>query len=181
MKTASMFFLVLMNVALVAHAETADSGTARLLEAAQEGDLKTVKELAAKKADLNAQGEQKLTALMEATSTGQIAVVRYLLDRKVDLELKNEAGDTALAMAVGNEQEAVADALVKAGAKLDTSCGDGTLLMCAVKTNSVSLIKKILKKHPGELAKKDAAGKTAQDYAKELGTAAIRRALKTAH
>lgn len=177
MQRTGICILILLTLGLQALAKTEVPVTARLLEAAQNGDLKTVKELAAQKADLNAQGAQKLTALMQATATGRAEVVAFLLQKKVALELKNEAGDTALAMAVGNEQEDIALRLVRAGARLDASCGDGTLLMCAVKTNSVAMIRRILAKFPDELSKKDAQGKTASDYAKEGGTAKTRRAL----
>lgn len=177
MNMKKIALLLLTLIALKSFAQTDAATTARLMEAAQSGDLKTVKELSAKKTDLNVQGEQKLTALMQATATGRMEVVKFLLGKKVDLELKNEVGDTALAMAVGNEQEAATKALIKAGARLDVSCGDGTLLMCAVKTNDVKTIGLILKKHPGELAKQDASGKTAKDYAKELGTKETRKAL----
>lgn len=155
--------------------------TAQLMEAAQEGNLKKVKALAAQKVNLNLQGPQKLTALMQAAVGGQEVIVDFLLAKKVDLELKNEVGDTALSMAVGNEQNAIAEKLVRAGARVDVSCGDNgeTLLMCATRTNARNMIHMILKKAPQERAKKNKEGKTAADLAKEFGTAETIRLLQS--
>lgn len=132
--------------------------------------------------NLNYQGLQKLTPLMLATVLGQEKIVSELLKKKVHLELKNEVEDTALAMAVGNEQTAIAKMLIKAGAKIDTSCGssDNSLLMCAVQTNNVELTKIILEKAPQQLQRKNKEKKTVTEVAEKSGTPAIKALLKKA-
>lgn len=143
----------------------------KLLQASREGNLKEVKDIAGRM-DLNTAGEQKNTALMMASQSGQEKVVQFLIKKKVNLDAKNEAGETALSLAVQQEENAIAESLIQAGAETEISCGDKdtSLLICATKTNAIPLMRLILKTSPKEISRKDRAGKTALDYAKELGT-----------
>ncbi len=164
--------LILINSISWAHAPTNQIEISKYLEAAQEGNIDRVKQLA-DKVGLDVQGEQKMTAMMQAILNGQEVVVDYFLGRKSNLEIKNENGDTAIAIAVGNDRMAIAEKLYRAGAKVDISCGtnDETLLMCATRNKALQMIKMILRKSPNEIDKKNSQGKTAFDIAKELNFA----------
>lgn len=164
--------LILINSISWAHAPVNQIEISKYLEAAQEGNIDRVKQLA-DQVGLDVQGEQKMTAMMQAILNGQEVIVDYLLGKKSNLEIKNENGDTAIAVAVGNDRMAIAEKLYRAGAKVDVSCGtnDETLLMCATRNKALQVIKLILRKSPTEIDKKNSQGKTAFDIAKELSFA----------
>ncbi len=73
----------------------ADSA-ASLIYAAKEGDLKQVQELLEKKVDVDAKGENGVTALMAAASEGHADVVNLLLEWQADVDAVAEKGATAL-------------------------------------------------------------------------------------
>lgn len=176
--------LIILSMSLLCFAgEIKDSKVSpesEFLNKAEVGDTAALDNLLkSKSVKIDTQGDQGLTALMQAAVMGHMDTVKFLIKNKANLEIKNEIGDTALAMAVSNEQLEIADELIKAGSKLDISCGGegNTLLMCATQINDVKLIKLILKKHPKEKQKKNKAGEDATSLAKTLGTKETKKAL----
>lgn len=168
---ALLLLTLLLLVATFANAKPGPQ-TQKLMQAARTGDLKSVKALAGQM-DLNVTAEQKNTALMFASQAGQADVVQFLISKKVNLDAKNDAGESAISLAIQQEENAIAEKLIAAGAETNVTCGDKeqTLLMCAARTNAIPLIRMIAKKtSKEEIAKKDKAGKTALDYAKDYGT-----------
>ncbi len=83
-------------------------GFTALTGAAYKGYIGIVKQLAAKKADLDVANERGQTPLMFAAMFGRTEVVRYLIDQKVNLQAKDDAGKTArdLAQSQGNTEMA---------------------------------------------------------------------------
>ena len=179
LKYVSIFFLFSLSLAALAKSGPL---VQKLMQASREGDLKQVKDLAGHM-DLNTSGEQKTTALMQASQAGKMDIVQFLIKKKVNLDAKNEAGDTALSLAVQQEENAIAETLIQAEADVEISCGDKdtSLLMCATKTNALPLMRMILKKSPKEALRKDRSGKTALDYAKEVGTDDSVKLLQSRH
>ena len=66
----------------------------KLLEAAEKGDLKLVKELLDQGADLEAKDKYGRRPLHNAVYYGHLEVVKLLLDRGADLEAKTNSGKT---------------------------------------------------------------------------------------
>ena len=71
----------------------------RLILAAKEGDVQTVKTLLDAGTNVNAKGYAGYTALMHATRNNHIDCVQILLNAGADVNLENALGKTALIMA----------------------------------------------------------------------------------
>ncbi len=70
----------------------------RLLNAARDGELKTLKTLLALGVNVNAFGYSGMTALMHAVRNNHVACVKILLDAGADVNHINELGRTAIKM-----------------------------------------------------------------------------------
>ena len=108
-----------------------------LLEAAHSGDLKQVRDLLDKGADVNAQDKDGMTPLMWAMRSvpfggGSLDMVKMLLDRGADANAKDKSGGTAL-MNVTTLGLDVVELLLDNGADVNAKTTDGfTALMAAV-------------------------------------------------
>lgn len=78
------FVLVFIAACAVAVGARADESKDRLWAAAREGDLATIKKLAAEGVDINASTQYGATALSFAADKGHIEVVRFLLESGAD-------------------------------------------------------------------------------------------------
>lgn len=88
----------------------------RLIMAAQEGDLQTIKALLDAGIDVNAKGYSGMTALMHASRNNHVDCVSVLLNAGADVNIKNELGRTALKMAQEKGYQSVIILLESAGA-----------------------------------------------------------------
>jgi len=88
----------------------------RLIVAAQEGDVQTIKALLDSGVDVNAKGYSGMTALMQASKNNHIDCVNILLNAKAGVNIKNELGRTALKMAQEKGYQSVVKLLEGAGA-----------------------------------------------------------------
>jgi len=93
-------------------------GTTPLMDAAEEGDINTVKALLDKGEDVNKKGPD-YTALMVASARGNTDVVRLLIDRGADVNMVVSTGMCALAFAVENGHTGIVEFLVEKGADID--------------------------------------------------------------
>jgi tetratricopeptide (TPR) repeat protein len=74
-----------------------DKGDLQLLvQAAESGDLATLKALAVNNVQVNARGEKGVTALMRAASNGHTEVVKYLIEKGAALNVRKNNGLTPL-------------------------------------------------------------------------------------
>ena len=72
------------------------STSAKLMDAADRGDLREVKRLVEKKhADVNAKDKDGWTAGMEAAENGHLEVVEYLVENGMDVNARDKDGNTA--------------------------------------------------------------------------------------
>ena len=113
-----------------------------LLEAAESGHIRKVKNLLAKnKADVNAANKSGDTALMLAASEGHTAIVKLLLDAGADPNAQNKNKNTALLKVIFNEEARdngellkIAKLLVDAGIDVNhqNNEGDSALLIAVM-------------------------------------------------
>jgi len=97
-------------------APLAISDEERLITAAKEGDVQTVKALLDAGIDVNAKGNAGMTALMHASRNNHIDCVKILISARADVRIKNELGRTALKIAEGNGYHEIVKLLKEAGA-----------------------------------------------------------------
>jgi ankyrin repeat protein len=96
---------------------------AALLKAADEGDLKTVRERLAAGADINAAKKNECPAILMAVNGGNLKVVQALIEAGADINCVGYAPgssvpSTPLSWAIEDDNWEMADALLKAGADM---------------------------------------------------------------
>ncbi len=92
--------------------------TTILMEAAVRGNLKVIKLLLDKGANIDMVDQDGWTALMGATVQGRTEPVRLLLEHGADVNAKNCNGETALVMATGMQHSEIEDVLREHGAEM---------------------------------------------------------------
>ncbi len=92
-------------------------GYTPFLYSIQDGDIKTIKFLISKGADINTRSNNNTTPLMIASARGYTDIVTLLLKHKADYNIKNDKGDTALSLARKLNNDDIVKILHKAGAK----------------------------------------------------------------
>lgn len=97
------------------------SNEERLILAAKEGDVHTVKALLDAGTDVNAtvQGYAGMTPLMHASRSNHIDCVKVLISAGANVRIKNELGRTALKIAEGNGNLEIVKLLEEAGARVE--------------------------------------------------------------
>jgi ankyrin repeat protein len=138
--------LILRAIAGIAQ-EQHEKPESKLIEAAEKGDLREVKELIRQKVDLNAKNEEEgSTALMKAATHGHLEIVQELLRAGADVNIADDLnGATVLMLASSGEEEemhvnvpmpqkiAIVKALLQAHAKVNQqNFWGGTALQWAV-------------------------------------------------
>ena len=73
-----------------------NSDGARLINAAAENDMDTLKQLLSNKVDVNSQDWDNLTALIAASAKGHHNVVKTLIQHGADLNLRDKDNVTAV-------------------------------------------------------------------------------------
>lgn len=96
-----------------------------LAGAVRKRDIQYVKDLLARKADINWSCEDGLTPLIRATFEENTEVVKTLLEAKADLEKKTCYGTTALMMATIRRRQETVQTLINAGANVNFRDPDG--------------------------------------------------------
>jgi uncharacterized protein len=89
-----------------------------------EGHLDVVKELLARKVEINAKRNDGATALIAASFSGQLQVVQLLLAQGADVNAKTGTGATALIMASQKGHLEVVRALLANGADINAKTSD---------------------------------------------------------
>ncbi len=115
-----------------------------LMDAAMMGDLKGVKGLLSKGADINTADSEGDSPLIRAAAMGHAEVVKLLVDRGADIHRKNKKGATALITGYLMGHQEVADFLMSKGAGFDSA--GLTPLMKVSKDGRLQDVQKLLKK-----------------------------------
>lgn len=116
-----------------------DSGK-RLRDAAEKGEIATVRELIAENVDVDSPNDYGRTSLSIAAGLGHVEVVKLLLEAGADVESKDRFYKfTPLLVAVNSKRPVVVKVLLDAGAK-----GVGRALSFAAFGDDVELLKAVL-------------------------------------
>lgn len=127
-------------------AVSARSLNARFMDAAELGDIITVKKLVAQGADINYKPSDKRTALHWASNKGKFVVVKYLIENGADVDAMAFDGSTPLMFAASGNKLAIVKLLVEYGADVNLQRNGGyTALHSAKKTkNSEAIVKYLI-------------------------------------
>lgn len=141
-----------------------------LMRAAGTGQTEILRLLLEYKADVNARGKWGGTALTEAASAydERLDVVQLLLDHGADVNLAEEPGMTPLMHAVSRRRKAIAEALLAAGAAVNTTAGPTNALQIAASGNDLAFVR-LLITHGADVNAQTIDGETALHCAKVRG------------
>ena len=153
-------------------------GTA-MVEAAERGDVATVKSLLAQGADATVARGDGMTALHWAADRGDAVMATALLRAGAKLDAKtNVGGYTPLHVASKSGSAAVVKALLDGGADVGTITGTGaTALHLAAASGSAAAVEALLKHKANPNAPETAWGQTPLMFAAENNRADVIRAL----
>ena len=171
-------FAIMVLIGIGQYRLTLESQAPELTDAAAEGRLQAVRKAIARGVDVNSRGKAKRTALTYAAERGNVEMVKVLLEAGANVELSDTSQRTALHRGVAARSAEVVRILLLRGAKVDAADDDGvTPLLVAVRASEVELVR-ILRQAGADADKKDDRGKSARDYAREEGNAAVLEVLK---
>ena len=119
---AVLVLILLPSLAIARATATLDQ---QLLEAAEHGNLKLVKTLLEKGADVNSKHEYGWTTVMLAVLKGHAAVVTLLVDKGADVNRKGPRGTTALIEAARKGSLELVNVLLNKGADVNAVDDDG--------------------------------------------------------
>lgn len=149
-----------------------------LVEAARRQDLAAVRQLIAKKADVNAPQPDGATALHWAAFRDDAALTALLLGAGARANARNDYGVTPLSLAASQAAEAVVGALLKAGADAELALPSGeTPLMTAAQAGKAATIQALLQYKAAVDTKERIKGQTALMWATSAGHLDAARAL----
>ena len=117
-----------------------------MLDAAKEGKKEIVKNLVDAGCNVNAKGENGITALMYAVDIGNEDFVKYLLEHDCDVNIQT-IGDrfSALLLACLKDYGDIAEMLIDFGANVNVVNKEGDCpLIFAVNNNNMKLVRKLI-------------------------------------
>ena len=118
----------------------------KMIEAAKNGDIKTVKFMLDQGTDVDAKDKYNMTALMHASWYGNNGVVELLISKGARVNLNFNGGyGTALMCALRHGHVEIAKLLIKAGACVnEEDCWGKTALMYASEYAPIEIVKLII-------------------------------------
>jgi ankyrin repeat protein len=146
MKSVKYFIcLVFLQTQSFSFAQIQKDKNEKLLMAAYEGKTDTVIHLIIDSANINATGEEGITALMYASEKGHLDIVKILLYNKADPNIVPYSGRTALISAATNNQPEIVYNLLLYGADINAQDEDGaTALIYASSYNLPYMVEYLL-------------------------------------
>lgn len=163
-----VFLSIVVIVPAMIIAGQAPDLNARLRQAAQDGDLATVKELLARGADVNAKDKDDQTAVLwVAPARDNPEMAKFLIAQGADVNAKDKHGNTALMIAASQSNPGIMTVLIEAGAAVNAQNNEGrTALMAAAFRANLDEIKILLAANPHPMLQ-DKKGRFAYDVASE--------------
>ncbi|MGE0447572.1 MAG: ankyrin repeat domain-containing protein [Vicinamibacterales bacterium] len=149
--------------ALLAGAATAHAASdLRLIEAVRAGDAAAVRQLLAKKADVNAKQPDGATALHWAAERDRTDLVDALLRAGALPDAVNDYGVTPIMLAAANGSDAAIERLIAGGADANAALPTGeTVLMTAARTGKLAAVRALVAHGADVNAKEKVKGQTA--------------------
>ena len=136
---AVLLFLLVTLLPVLAATDSA------VVTAAKDGDLRTVRALLAKKANVNEPARDGSTALLWAVYHSDAEMTKALLAAGAKVDTPNKYGVTPLIQAGRGGDTALIDLLLKAGAKASLAHPDGeTALMAASRTGRADAVRLLI-------------------------------------
>jgi ankyrin repeat protein len=161
---ASLMVLVLAGTSLTAAAD------APLANAVQRRDANGVRELLAKRTDVNATQVDGMTALHWAVYYDDAALAGRLLDAGANARASNRYGVTPLSIACTNGNVAIVERLLAAGADANATLDGGeTMLMTAARTGNAAVVRALIARGADVNARESRNGQTALMWAAAEG------------
>src|SRR5580693_1854556 len=174
--------LLLAAGAAAAPVDARLTGDSRLIDAARNHDLKTIRSLLSQHADVNARSDDGSTALLWAAHQNDSDAAELLLGGGADANIANEFKMTPLSQACINGSDAFVRLLLKSGANPNTPIGTGvTPLMTCAKSGSVDAVKRLLEFGATIEAKEPDQHQTALMWAASEHQLGVAQALIDAH
>ena len=147
----SLAFVTMFVLATVSYATEKED---KFLQAAQAGDVSTVRMLIKQGIRVNTKEGIGGTALIVASEKGHMEVVKTLLEKGVNVNAKRNDGGTALILASQAGHADVVKALLDKKAGVNTEMNDGrTALMHASRGGHVDMVRALLEKNAAVDAK----------------------------
>lgn len=152
----------------------------RLVEAAKDADMTTVRSLLQQRVDANATEADGSTALHWAAQHNNLEMVGLLISAGADVKAATRYGVTPLVLACMNGNAAIIESLLKAGADPNVALPEGqTALMTAAATGQPEALRVLLAHGADVNAKESWKGQTALMWAaSENNSAAVRMLLE---
>lgn len=162
------------------HSNPPADRSAKLLEAAKEGNLDAVNRLLAAGADKGAKDFGNRTVLHHAAQNGRLAVVQCLLAAGADKEAKADMDWTVLQLAATEGHAAMVQCLLAAGADKEAKNADGSTALCvAAAKGHLSIVECLLAANANKDVR-DGLGSPVLNLAAANGHLAVVRSLLTA-
>jgi uncharacterized protein len=144
-KSIHLTGVMLIAVLYAAGAPTTPKSDVRIVEAAAQQDMATVRALVKQRVDVNSLRADGSTALLWASHWDDLAVVDLLLRAGAKVNAGDDYGVTPLDMAAENKSTGMIEKLLNAGADPNVAQTGGlTPLMIAAHTGSVEVVKALL-------------------------------------
>jgi len=135
---------LLLTLPMVAGAAAA-TGDPPLIAAARNQDLKTIRSLVSRHADVNTRSDDGSTALLWAAHSNDLDTADLLLQAGADANAANVFRMTPLSQACTNGSDAFVRLLLKSGANPNTAIATGeTPLMTCARSGSVDAVRRLL-------------------------------------
>lgn len=153
-------------MALFAHADTAASAPASLIEAVRAENREAAIAFLEQRADVNAAMADGTTALHWAAHNGDVDLVKRLIKAKAKVNVANSYGATPMQEAAERADPEIIKLLLKAGADVESPNPEGqTALMTVARTNRVEAAKLLIARGADTNAVEQWRGQTALMWA----------------
>ena len=150
-----------------------------MINSASEGDIKTVKQLLEKGANINAWNKNGQTALHEASRNEHADIVKLLIDKGMDVNIEGDCNETALHEASRNGHTDTVQLLIDNGADIESKelSDDQTPLHWSSQDGHIDSVRLLLDKG-ADVNAKNKNGQTALDFAQAQKNEDIVKLLK---
>jgi ankyrin repeat protein len=174
--------LLVVSGAAAATVDSQVTGDSRLVEAARNHELKTIRSLLSQHADVNSRSDDGSTALLWAAHQNDLDTADLLLGAGADANAANDFRMTPLSQACTNGSDAFVRLLLKSGANPNTAIATGvTPLMTCARSGSVDAVKRLLEYGAAIEAKEPDQHQTALMWAAAEHQLNVAQALIDAH